>query len=62
MGNTLPERVKSIIEISRKLATKRIANGENYSSKGALMNKANLIKSIIRNLINKEDMVKVYMS
>jgi hypothetical protein len=57
---TLPVRAKNIILTARKLANERIAKGENYSANGKLIKLPILIKSTIRNLINKENGTSLY--
>ncbi|MEO6068463.1 MAG: hypothetical protein ABIQ41_10855, partial [Gemmatimonadales bacterium] len=54
------DRVKGIINSSRRIAKDRIANGENYSAKGAYMKLPLVIKSTIRNLIFKENGPSLY--
>ena len=56
----LPDRVKHIINISRKLSNDRISRGDNYSPNGKIINLPNLIKGTIRNLINKENGTSLY--
>lgn len=51
----IPERAKGLISSSRRLARERISKGENYSQKGSYMKLPVLIKSTIRNLVNKEN-------
>lgn len=50
-----PDRIKGIVSSSRRLARSRIAAGSNYSAKGQYMNLDLVIRSTIRNLINKEN-------
>lgn len=54
------ERVKGLIISSRKLARARISKGENYSAKGSYMRLPVLIKTTLRNLINKEKGPSLY--
>jgi hypothetical protein len=56
----LPSRAKNIIITARKLANERISKGENYSANGKLIKLPVLIKSTIRNLINKENGTSLY--
>lgn len=56
----LPRRVKSIITSSRHLARERMTQGTNRSSYGSYMKLPVLIKSTIRNLINKENGTSLY--
>lgn len=51
----VPERVKGLISSCRRLARQRIANGDNYSANGTFMRLPLLIKSTLRNLVNKEN-------
>jgi hypothetical protein len=59
-SQNLPIRAKNIILTSRKLANDRIAKGQNYSANGNLIKLPILIKSTIRNLINKENGTSLY--
>lgn len=54
------KRLKIIIVTSRQLARKRIADKQNYSASGKLMNLPMVIKSTIRNLICKEKGTSLY--
>lgn len=54
------DRVKGLISSARRLARERIANGDNYSAKGAYMKLPVVIKSTLRNLINKENGPSLY--
>jgi len=54
------DRIKAIISSSRRLARQRISTGTNYSSRGSYMKLPLLIKSTIRNLINKENGPSLY--
>lgn len=56
----ISSRVKGLINSSRSLARKRKSDGYNYSAKGTYMKLPVLIKSTIRNLINKEDGPSLY--
>jgi hypothetical protein len=56
----IPERAKGLISSSKRLARDRIAKGENYSQKGAYMKLPTLIRSTIRNLVNKENGPSLY--
>lgn len=56
----LPNRVKGIISSSRRLARSRVETGSNYSAKGTYMKLPTIIKSTIRNLINKENGPSLY--
>ena len=56
----LPDRVKALISSSRRLAQERVRGGNNYSAKGSYMNLPTLIKSTLRNLINKENGPSLY--
>lgn len=53
-------RVKGIISSARRLARQRVANGDNYSARGVYMKLPMVIKSTIRNLINKENGTSLY--
>lgn len=53
-------RVKGIISSARRLARERVAKGDNYSAKGVYMKLPMVIKSTIRNLINKENGPSLY--
>jgi len=59
-SQNLPIRAKNIILTARKLANERITKGENYSANGNLIKLPILIKSTIRNLINKENGTSLY--
>ena len=56
----LPDRVKGVIGSARRLSRDTIANGKNYSAKGSYIKLPVLIKSTIRNLINKENGPSLY--
>lgn len=56
----LPDRVKGLISSSRRLARERITNRTNYSAKGSYMKLPLLIKSTLRNLVNKENGPSLY--
>lgn len=53
-------RVKNIISTARKFSKDRVAAGKNYSKAGTYMKLSVLIKSTIRNLINKENGTSLY--
>lgn len=59
-NNDFPDRVKSLVINSRRLARTRLESGKNYSAKGCYMKLPILIKSTIRNLINKENGPSLY--
>jgi len=54
-GAVLPSRVKGLISCSRRLARERIDNGDNYAANGGFMRLPVIIKSTLRNLLNKEN-------
>ena len=56
----LPERIKGLISSSRRLARERVTNRTNYSAKGSYMKLPLLIKSTLRNLVNKENGPSLY--
>jgi hypothetical protein len=56
----VPDRVKGLISSARRLARDRISNGSNYSARGSYMKLPLLIKSTLRNLINKENGSSLY--
>jgi hypothetical protein len=53
-------RVKTLITVSRRLSRERIERGENFSRAGVYMKMPVLIKSTLRNLINKENGPSLY--
>jgi len=59
-SSDLHVRVKGLICSARRLAKDRIAKGNNYSAKGSYMKFPLLIKSTLRNLINKENGPSLY--
>lgn len=59
-SSELHERVKGLISSSRRLSRERVANGTNYSLKGSHMKLPVIIKSTLRNLINKEKGPSLY--
>lgn len=59
-GADVPDRVKGLISSARRLARERVASGENYSAKGSFMKLPMVIKSTLRNLINKENGPSLY--
>jgi len=54
------ERVKGLISSARRLAHQRISDGNNYSQAGSFMKLPIVIKSTLRNLINKENGPSLY--
>lgn len=56
----IPKRAKGLISSARRLANDRIQKGNNYSSGGSYMRRPILIKSTLRNLINKENGTSLY--
>jgi len=60
MATEFSARVKNIITSSRRLAHERLDEGNNYSAKGSYMKIPTLIKSTIRNLLNKENGTSLY--
>lgn len=53
-------RIKGVINSARRLARERMSKGENKSANGSIMRLPVLIKSTIRNLINKENGTSLY--
>lgn len=56
----IPDRAKALLLSVRDLAKIRIKSGKNYSSKGSYMKTNVVIKTTIRNLINKENGTSLY--
>jgi hypothetical protein len=56
----IPERAKGLISSSRRLARERMSGGNNYANNGSYMKLPLLIKSTLRNLINKENGTSLY--